>query len=301
MTGERWTPSVGESTPCELGEGPHWDSERSHLLWVDILAGRVLFGAATGSSVELTRTLDVGRHVGAVVPWIRGGWLAAAATGFIHVAEDGTVTELAQPEAGAGVETRMNDGKCDPQGRFWAGSMAYDETPGAGSLYRVDLDGSIQRVLDDVTISNGLGWSPDGTTMYFTDTGRGRIDTFDFDPVTGAIANRRDFLVDLRRAGAPDGLTVDNDGCIWTALWGGGAILRLDPGGRVIGEIDMPVSQPTSCCFGGPDLATLFMTSARVGLSAEELSDQPEAGMLMQCTPGIQGTPARPFMGELPV
>ena len=300
MAGERWVPSVSESTPCELGEGPHWDSERGHLLWVDILAGRILVGSATGSSVELISTLELGRHVGAVVPWTEGGWLAAAATGFIHIAEDGAVTELAQPEGGSAVRTRMNDGKCDPQGRFWAGSMAYDETPGAGSLYRVDLDGSVERVLDEVTISNGLGWSPGGTTMYVTDTGPGTIDVYDFDAASGALANRRVFFTGPEGRGAPDGLTVDSEGCIWTALWGGGAVLRLDPRGRIIGEVDMSVSQPTSSCFGGPELTTLFITSARVGLGAEELVAQDHAGKLMQCEPGVRGRPAPPFMGELP-
>ena len=296
MAVERWVPSVSESTPCELGEGPHWDAERGQLLWVDILAGRVFFGAPNASSVEVVRTLEVGRHIGAVVPWERGGWLAAAATGFIHIGEDGAVKELAQPEAGSRVETRMNDGTCDPQGRLWAGSMAYDETPGAGSLYRVDLDGSIDRVLDQVTISNGLGWSPDGTTMYFTDTGPGRIDSFDFDPATGAMANRREFFSGIAGRGAPDGLTVDSEGCIWTAQWGGGVVLRLDTSGEVIGEIEMPVSRPTSCCFGGSNLETLFISSAKAGVDGEDL-----AGVLMQCTPGIQGLPSRPFMGELPI
>jgi sugar lactone lactonase YvrE len=283
-----------------LGEGPHWDPERGQLLWVDILAGRVLFGSPADSSVEVVRTLEVGRHIGAVVPWVGGGWLAAATTGFVHIAENGAVTELPQPETGSAVQTRMNDGTCDPQGRFWAGSMAYDETPGAGSLYRVDLDGSIQRVLDEVTISNGLGWSPDGTTMYVTDTGPGRIDAYDFDAASGSIVNRREFFPGVEGRGAPDGLTVDSEGCIWTALWGGGAVLRLDPTGRTIGEVDMPVSQPTSCCFGGPDLTTLFITSARVGLGAEELAAQAHAGKLMQCEPGVRGRPTRPFMGELP-
>jgi len=297
---EQWTPEVSESSPCELGEGPHWDSERGHLLWVDILAGRILVGSASGSSVELIRTLEVGRHVGAVVPWTDGGWLAAAATGFIHIAEDGVVTELAQPEAGSAVRTRMNDGTCDPQGRFWAGSMAYDETPGAGSLYRVDLDGSVERVRDEVTISNGLGWSPDGTTMYVTDTGPGTIDAYDFDSVSGAITNRREFFTAPEGRGAPDGLAVDSAGCIWTALWGGAAMLRLDPQGRIIGEVDMPVDQPTSCCFGGPGLTTLFITSARVDLAPEALAAQPMAGRLMQCDPGVAGMPAAPFRGELP-
>lgn len=296
MTEKRWTPTVSQSTQCELGEGPHWDSERGQLLWVDILAGRVLIGAPSGSAIEVIRTLEVGRHIGAVVPWTGGGWLAAAGKGFIHIAEDGAVKELAQPEAGSPVDTRMNDGTCDPQGRFWAGSMAYDETPGAGSLYRVDLDGSIDRVLDQVTISNGLGWSPDGTTMYFTDTGPGRIDAYDFDPATGAISNRRDLFSGLEGRGAPDGLAVDSEGCIWTAQWGGGVVLRLDPSGEVIGEIDMPVSQPTSCCFGGADLDALFITSAKVGVDGED-----HAGALMQCTPGVQGQPASRFMGELPV
>ena len=297
---EQWIPTVSESSSCELGEGPHWDPERAQLLWVDILAGRVHIGEVAGPSVEITRTLDAGRHVGAVVPWVGGGWLAAAAQGFIHIAEDGTVVELAQPEIATGHRTRMNDGKCDPQGRFWAGSMAYDEIPGAGSLYRLDLDGSITGVLSDVTISNGLGWSPDGRTMYITDTGRGRIDAYDFDGATGAIGNRRDFLVGLDASGAPDGLTVDADGRIWTAIWGGGAVLRVDPRGRLIGRVDVPVSQPTSCCFGGPDLTTLFITTARDGLSPDDLASQQQAGMLLQCAPGVKGLPAMPFKGELP-
>jgi sugar lactone lactonase YvrE len=255
----------------------------------------------TESSVDVVRTLDVGRHVGTVVPVARTGWLAVAAAGFIYIADDGTVRELAQPEAESPIKTRMNDGTCDPQGRFWAGSMAYDETPGAGSLYRVDLDGSIHRVLGEITISNGLGWSLDGATMYVTDTGPGRIDAYDFDGDTGEITNRRGFFPGVEGRGAPDGLTVDSEGCIWTALWGGGAVLRLDPRGRVIGEIDMPVSQPTSCCFGGPDLETLFITSARVGLGAEGLAAQDHAGKLMQCRPGVRGLGSRPFMGELPV
>lgn len=300
MAVERWIPTVSESTPCELGEGPHWDSARRHLLWVDILGERVHVGAVSGRAVELVRTIEVGRHVGAVVPWDRGGWLAAAAAGFIHISEDGAVTELAQPEAESPVSTRMNDGKCDPQGRFWAGSMAYDESPGAGSLYRVDLDGSVARVLDGVTISNGTGWSPDGTTMYYTDTGPGQIVAYDFDPVTGAIANPRDLLAGRAGPGAPDGVTVDSEGCIWTALWGGGAVLRLDPTGRVVGEVDVPVTQPTSCCFGGPDLDTLFITSARVGLSPDALGTQAEAGMLLACSPGVQGLQAHSFTGELP-
>jgi sugar lactone lactonase YvrE len=278
------------------GEGPHWDAERGQLLWVDILAGRIFVGHPTGSSVEVVRTLEVGRHVGAVVPWARGGWLAAAAKGFIHISEDGGVKELAQPEAGSPVDTRMNDGTCDPQGRLWAGSMAYNETPGAGSLYRVDLDGSIEQVLDQVTISNGLGWSTDGTTMYITDTGPGRIDAYDFDPATGAISDRREFFSGIAGRGAPDGLAVDSEGCIWTAQWGGGVVLRLDASGEVIGEVEMPVSQPTSCCFGGSNLDTLFISSAKVGLDGENL-----AGALFQCTPGVRGLRASPFMGELPV
>src|ERR671918_744895 len=162
---------------AELGEGPRLDPRTGEVLWVDIMAGRLYRCRWDAGRLHTIAVIEVGRHLGAVAPVDApgGGWVAAAGQGFAHVAEDGTVTVLAEPEAGQAGRTRMNDGACDPQGRFWAGSMAYDydTSPGAGTLYRMDHDGTVTPVVTGVTISNGLGWSPDGTTMYFADTGVG--------------------------------------------------------------------------------------------------------------------------------
>ncbi len=160
-----------------------------------------------------------------------GTWWPPAA-GYLYVDEDGAVRELAQPEAGR-VDVRMNDGACDPQGRFWAGTMAYDEAPGAGVLYRLELDGSCTTVITGLTISNGIGWSPDGTTMYLADSGTGRVDAFDFDGASGDVTGRRTIVAIDEPGVAPDGLTVDEEGAIWVALWGGGAVHRYGPDGAL--------------------------------------------------------------------
>ena len=188
--------------------------------------------------------------------------MLAAGPGFLFVDDDGSVRELAQPEAGR-TDVRMNDGACDPQGRFWAGTMAYDESPGAGALYRLELDGSCTTVLTGLTISNGIGWSPDGSTMYLNDSGTGCVDAFRFDGATGAISDRRTLVRSDQPGVVPDGLTVDEEGGIWVALWGGGAVNRYAPDGSLLASVELPVERPTSCAFGGPDRATLFITTAR--------------------------------------
>jgi sugar lactone lactonase YvrE len=160
----------------------------------------------------------------------------------------------------------MNDGICDPQGRFWAGTMAYAETPGAGRLYRLELDGSCTLVLDGLTISNGMGWSPDGTIMYLADSGVGDVFAFDFDPSGGTLDQRRTFVHVGTPGAAPDGLTVDSDGDVWVALWNGGAVARYAPDGSLRETVPVPVDRPTSCAFGGRDGATLFVTTSREGL-----------------------------------
>ena len=190
--------------------------------------------------------------MGAAAPAAAGGYVLAAAGGFWHADEDGGLRELAQPEAGR-TDVRMNDGICDPQGRFWAGTMAYDETPGAGRLYRLELDGRCTLVLDGLTISNGMGWSPDGTTMYLADSGAGDVDAFDFDPPGGTLDQRRTFAHVSVPGAAPDGLTVDSNGDVWVALWNGGAVARYAPDGALRETLPVPVDRPTSCAFGGPD------------------------------------------------
>jgi sugar lactone lactonase YvrE len=246
------------------------------------------------------RTLALDRHVGAVAPVAGGGYVLAAGQGFLFVDEADSVLELAQPEAGQ-VDVRMNDGACDAQGRFWAGTMAYDESPGAGTLYRLELDGRCSTVLTGLTISNGIGWSPDGGTMYLSDSGAGLVEAFDFDGVTGAIDGRRT-LVHIDRPGmAPDGLTVDEQGDIWVALYGGWAVNRYGPEGSLRETVEIPVAQATSCAFGGDDRSILFVTTGRERLEEPALERQPDAGRVFSVT-GLdaRGAASAPYRGRLP-
>jgi sugar lactone lactonase YvrE len=282
---------VVTAADAELGEGPVWDVRSGRLAWVDI-TGRHLHLTDTVSGA--TSTIDLPMAVGAVAPRAAGGFVAALQDGF-WVVGDGPARRVAPiPETRPGL--RFNDGKCDPAGRFWAGTMADDQTAGAGALYRLDRDGSVALVLQGVTVSNGLAWSRDGRTMFYIDTPTQRIDAFSFDPLTGEIGDRRPEVHLPREAGAPDGMTIDAEGGLWVALWGGGAVHRyLD--GRLDRVIELPVSHPTSCCFGGDRLDELFVTSARQGLSAARLQAEPLAGALFRARPGVRGLAPAVFAG----
>ena len=287
--------------PGRLSEGPRWDDERQELLWVDIL-GRGFHRATltAGGEPDQVRTMVLDRHVGAVAPVAGGGYVLAAGQGFLFVDEAGSIRELAQPEAG-NEKVRMNDGACDPQGRFWAGTMAYDESPGAGTLYRLELDGQCSTVLTGLTISNGIGWSPDGATMYLSDSGTSLVEAFDFDGDTGAISGRRT-LVHVDRAGmSPDGLTVDEQGDIWVGMYNGWAIHQYGPDGTLRATVDIPAAQATSCAFGGTDRRTLFVTTGRERLDESALERQPDAGRVFT----VKGLDARgakcaPYRGRIP-
>jgi sugar lactone lactonase YvrE len=297
---DRWTVMACTAEPGLLSEGPRWDGRREELLWVDVLAGRLYRGGLDADGqLRIVQMIQVDGHLGVAAPAASGGYVLAAGPGFLHVDEQGAVHELAQPEAGR-TDVRMNDGACDPQGRFWAGTMAYDEAPGAGFLYRLELDGSVTQVLTGLSISNGIGWSPDGTTMYLADSGTGDIDAFDFDVATGDLG-RRTTLAHVTMAGAvPDGLTVDDRGDIWVALWDGGALARYHPDGSLAATVPLPVDRPTSCAFGGADRATLFVTTARHGLDDVALSRQPDAGRLLRLDSlGATGPPCLPYRGRL--
>jgi sugar lactone lactonase YvrE len=290
----RWS-----SAPGLLSEGPRWHADAQELLWVDILGAHVHRGRL-GVDGELAsqRTTTLDRHVGAVAPATEGGYVAAAGAGFVHIGEDGTVRELAQPERGR-TDVRMNDGACDAQGRFWGGTMAYDESPGGGALYRLELDGSCTTVLTGLTISNGIGWSPDGATMYLADSGTGRVDAYDVD-ADGDIGNPRPIVVVDEPGVAPDGLTVDDDGGIWVALWGGGAVRQYAPDGELLAVVGLPVDRPTSCAFGGPERSTLFVTTARDGLDAASMVHQPHAGHVFRIDGlGVTGPPCAPYRGRV--
>jgi len=277
---------------ADLGEGPVWDDRTGRLIWVDIMAGRVnVFDPSTGAN----QAIPAGSPVGAVALHSSGGLLLALKEGFASLdLESGKVTPMCG-FTGTAPLIRMNDAKCDPQGRFWAGTLSMDMKPGAGALYRLNPGGGVTTVLQCVTCSNGIDWSLDGKTMYYVDSMTHRIDCFDFEPVSGTIANRRTF-VEIGLAGAvPDGLTVDSEGNIWVALWGGWGIHCYSPRGQRIAAIRVPASQSSSCTFGGGDFGDLYITSARTGLAAEQLVKEPHAGGLFRARPGVKGRPANRF------
>jgi sugar lactone lactonase YvrE len=276
---------------AELGEGPVWDARSSRLAWVDILSTRILL---TDVGTGETDVIQAPLQVGAIAPRAAGGFVAALQDGF-WVVGDGPPRRIAAI-AEARPELRFNDGKCDPAGRFWAGTMAYDQAPGAGALYRLVAGGQATRMLDHVTISNGLAWSLDGATMYYVDTPTQRIDAFSFATATGEISNRRPAVQIAAELGKPDGMTIDAEGGLWVALWGGAAVHRYLEG-RLDRVIRLPVSQPTSCAFGGADLDELYVTSAWEGLSSTEREAQPLAGAVFRVRPGVRGLPAAVFAG----
>ena len=268
------------------GEGPVWSARWGGLRWVDMLAGDILSLAPDG---DVTR-----RHVGTIAAAIRPrrqqGAVMGVERGFAMEEADGTVPVL--EELWAGDAVRMNEGGCDPDGRFYCGSMAYDKRPGAGAVYRLDPDGSIRLVLRDVTISNGLEWSPDGSLAYYNDTDTYRTDVFDYAFDSG-LTNRRPF-VDMPAGGRPDGLTVDSEGGVWVALSNAGAVHRYTPSGALDEVVELPVRKVTACTLGGPNLDQLFITTSREGLEA---GMDPLAGSLFRADVGIRGIPTREFAG----
>lgn len=276
-----------------LGESPRWDAATGRLLWVDIEARAVhVFDPATRDD----HSILLGNRVGAVTPMQTGGVLVALADRLAVLdLEDESVRTLVEIPHGPGV--RLNDGVCDPAGRLWVGSTALDFAPGAGALYRYSRDGGLDRMLDGVTISNGLGWSTDGRTMYYIDSMAYRIDAFDYDLATGAISERRPFVVIERGAGIPDGLAVDDEGGVWVALWGRAAIRRYSPDGELERALAVPAHNVTACCFGGDDGRSLYVTSASVDLSEEKRRELPLAGSVFVAEAGVSGPPAQPFAG----
>ncbi len=278
----------------ELGEGPIWDPVRERLLFVDIPRGQI---HEFDPVARADRVIDVGQPIGVVAPTVRGDWLVGGRDGFLRVDPDTGATRLMLAVEGDRPDNRMNDGYCDARGRFWAGTMSMTREPEAGALYRLDPDGCLTRVLDHVTTSNGIDWSPDQRRMYYVDTGTRRINLFDFDPDAGAVSHRRPLVTFPAADGKPDGLIVDAEGDVWVALWGGAAVRRYAPDGRLVQTVALPAAYPTKCAFGGADLMDLFITSARGPLSEEARAAQPHAGSVFHCRPGVRGRPVTPFAG----
>jgi len=280
-----WTPDR-----LELGEGARWIDDR--VVLVDIPTGRLLEASleAPGPLRQLAK-LDV--PLGAVAPLAgtEDEWIAACGTGIAILRRDGKLEWLDRPEDGKPVRMRMNDACADPAGRLWAGSMAFDYTPDAGSLYRVDRDGSVNKVLDGVTISNGPAFDAAGVTMYFTDSARGRIDRFQVDPESGALSNRTPFAQMEAGKQFPDGMVVDDENDLWVAVWGASEVRRYRPDGSLAETIQVPTRQPSSVWLVGRDEPRMFITSAATGLdSSDEL-----AGALFAMPSSVSGRPADVF------
>ena len=279
----------------QLGEGARWDARRDELLRVDIVGGRVYRDAANDDgSLRPIGEYMVPGTVGAIAP-IEGdeGWLLAAGRGFIHLSPDGAVRPLA--DAVSPVGTRMNDAACDPQGRLWAGTLADDHHPGGGALYRLDTTGRIELVLTDLTISNGLAWSPDGRSMYLVDSGPRVIYAFAFDGDDGSISDRRTLVTVDPDIGAPDGLTVDAEGDLWVAIFGGGRVRRYSPDGTLRDELAVPAGECTSCAFAGAGLSTLYVTTATENWSDDQRRAEPSAGLVYRLATNATGEPADHF------
>ncbi|MGW7613630.1 SMP-30/gluconolactonase/LRE family protein [Streptomyces sp. NPDC054766] len=285
-----------------LGEGPTWDTRARRLIWVDVLGSRVhTYDPASGRRTVMTTE----QHVGAAKPRAGGGLVVNLRDGvglYGPAGSDGSTT--AGPEGATGAAggafrwlhrepvpgRRANDAAVAPDGSLWCGTMRYDEAPGGGTLSRITPDGTVRPILDDVSVSNGTGWSPDGRRVYYVDSPTRRIDVFDIGDDRLPVGRRPFATVE---EGFPDGLTVDADGCVWVALWDGGAVRRYTPDGALDRVLDLPVRRPTACAFGGADLTDLYITTARTGLTAPH----PMSGSLLVVPGAGKGLPQPEFAG----
>ena len=278
-----------------VGEGPIWDAEEQVLYWIDILSNQLyVFDPATDEN----QSYDVGQHVGTVVPRASGGLMLAVYDGFASFdTGSGELAIINNPEADR-PGNRFNDGKCDPGGRFWAGTMAYQNQSTQGSLYRMDTDLSVHKMLGDIGISNGIIWSLDHKTMYYADTTANTVRAFDYDLDSGDISNERVIIRPTKEMGPPDGITIDAEDMLWVAHYGGGCVRRWHPeSGQVLQTVELPARQITACAFGDKDLDTLYITSAAQQLDEAALKQQPLAGSLFSVKPGVQGIESFKFGG----
>lgn len=280
--------------PASLGEGAIWDHETGRLWWVDI-EGRKLNIYDPGTKVN--REIDVTERIGTVVPAKEGGAIVALENGIFHLdLEKEEKTLICNPLADLDT-IRFNDGKCDPAGRMWVGSMSLKFKKGVASLYTIYPDGNYREVFGGVTVSNGIVWSSDEKTMYYIDTPLRSVRAWDYALETGEISNERVVITIPEELGAPDGMAIDSEDKLWIAHWGGSMVGRWDPAtGTLMGRVEVPAPNVTSCAFGGPDLDILYITTAG-GDNPQIREDYPFAGSLFRTTPGVKGVRAN-FFGE---
>jgi sugar lactone lactonase YvrE len=283
-----------ENTPtAKLGEGAVWHPEKEALLWVDIPAGKIfMYKPEEGIIQDIT----LESMVGTVVP-ASGRYFAVAAqeTGIFGLSEDGTKDLIAGFPPNALPNVRFNDGKCDPMGRLWVGTMHNEIKDGAANLYMLQEDSLLIKE-SGVTISNGIVWDTNKNLMYYIDTSTQKVMAYDYDSATGEITNKRVAVEIPLEQGSPDGMSIDAEGKLWIAHWGGNGVYRWDPEtGELMEKIEVPAPNVTSCAFGGPDLTTLYITTAREGLSEEQLAEYPLSGSLFVTETNVKGTPAHLF------
>lgn len=283
-------------TKSALGEGAIWNYKTGELIWINI-TDKIL--NIYNPELNFNKELLTGKMIGTVVPTESGKLIVALEDGFYQLdPETGSKSFISNPEEDV-TGNRFNDGKCDPAGRFWAGTMSKTGKPNAGALYRLNPDSSVQNMIDEVSISNGIAWSLDHRKMYYIDTPTQEVSAWDYNNDTGEIFNKRTAIKIPVEMGSPDGMTIDEEGNVWIALWNGSAVGCWNPeSGELLRKIYVPAKNVTSCAFGGEDLGTLFMTTARQGTSEEDLEKFPHSGGLFKVRPGVKGVEAFFFKGE---
>ena len=277
-----------------LGEGPVWRAETNDLIWVDIESAKVFcFSPSLGEN----RSWHVGEKVGLAVPASKGDLILGMTIGLARLdLQSGNLAPIIDPEKDY-TNNRFNDGKVDPEGRLWAGTMGLDEAPNVGSLYRLNRNLSIDKLFGDVSISNGMAWTADNKSFYYIDSPTRQIAVFDCDMDSGEISNRRVAFELPDGMGYPDGMCIDDEGMLWIALWQGWGVGRFDPSGELLCKIEVPVERVTSCCFGGENWDELYITTASRDLNEAGKLQQPLAGGVFRCKLNVSGPSTNLFLG----
>ncbi|MDW5287233.1 SMP-30/gluconolactonase/LRE family protein [Formosa sp. PL04] len=285
------------NTEATLGEGAFWNYKTNELLWIDI-EGKQLHIYNPISKVN--KSIQMPSHIGTVVPIDDIFVLVALADGVYKLNTTTEELHLFTDMSADLQEGRLNDGKCDPSGRFWVGSMHWKQLEGEAKLFKIDSSGNYQTMIDSVTISNGIVWTSDSKIMYYIDTPTSTIQAFDFNNDTGTISNGRVVVQIPESLGYPDGMTIDEENMLWVGMWNGNAVLRFNPvTGKLMGKVEVPAHNITSCAFGGENLETLFITTARVDMTADELVKYPLSGSVFKVNPGVKGVESPFFIQNI--